>query len=179
MQNSTVTEFLQRNKAIVAGHQALPFFPEFKEAGVPPHPTFVVACCDPRCVPEYFLNLKLTDGVVVCRNVGGHIGPAMKDILALDAYVGLATVMIIHHTDCGTLHFTDAIIREKLMERLPQQQEIDTMEFGSIKDIGLEQSVMEDLKMLRENPLMRKDLAQGATGYIFDVKTGVLSPVEG
>ncbi|CAG8958311.1 hypothetical protein HYFRA_00000666 [Hymenoscyphus fraxineus] len=177
MQNSTVTELLQRNKAIVAGHQALPFFPEFKEAGVPPHPTFV-------------------DGVVVCRNVGGHIGPAMKDIIALDAYVGLATVMIIHHTDCGTLHFTDAIIREKLIERLPHQQEIDTMEFGSIKEcvipstfkpqftdsdisIGLEQSVMEDLKMLRENPLVRKDLAQGATGYIFDIKTGVLSPVEG
>jgi carbonic anhydrase len=79
------------------------------------------------------LNLQLTDGTIIFRNVGGHVGQSINDILALDGFMKINDIVIIHHTDCGTTHFKDPVIREGLKERLPEHaQEIDGMAFGAI-----------------------------------------------
>ena len=77
----------------------------------------------------------MMDGVIIIRNAGGHVKNAINDILALDSFVGITDILVIHHTDCGTLHFKDPVIREELKARFPKKKsEIDGMVFGSIDE---------------------------------------------
>jgi carbonic anhydrase len=79
-------------------------------------------------------GLQLTDGAIIFRNVGGHVTHCIPDILALDGFLRIDDILIVHHTDCGTTHFKNIAIRAGLKERLPEQsEEIDGMDFGSIE----------------------------------------------
>ena len=40
------------------------------------------------------------------------------------------------------------------------------------------QSIRDDLSALKAAPLVRKELVESARGYLFDIKTGLLSPVQ-
>lgn len=41
----------------------------------------------------------------------------------------------------------------------------------------LEESVREDLKFLKSQPLLRQKIKDNAKGYVYDIKTGKLNPV--
>ena len=43
---------------------------------------------------------------------------------------------------------------------------------------SVEQSVRDDLAVLRASPLVKKELKDGASGWVFDIKSGLLSAVE-
>lgn len=43
---------------------------------------------------------------------------------------------------------------------------------------SLEQSVRDDLAILRASPFIRKELAQESIGFVYNLKTGELSKVE-
>ncbi|CAF9923100.1 MAG: hypothetical protein ALECFALPRED_002299 [Alectoria fallacina] len=135
----------------------------------------VVTCADPRCIPEQFLELRPVEAVII-RNMCGHAAPALNDILALDHLIGFTEIMVIHHTDCGALAFTDDQVRATLRKRRPDDEEIESMSFGTIKD--LEQSVRDDLAVIKGSPLMRKELAERSYGFIYDIKTGLVSALE-
>ncbi|KAE8442446.1 hypothetical protein EG329_003347 [Mollisiaceae sp. DMI_Dod_QoI] len=136
----------------------------------------VLTCADPRADPRYFLDLKPTDGILYFHNVNGHVAAIIDDILALDSFIGITDIMVVHHTDCGATHFTDDMIRTSLKNRLPNHEEIDKMAFGAVSD--LEQSIRDDLAILKASPLMRKELLDRSVGFIYDIKTGKLNPVE-
>jgi hypothetical protein len=98
------------------------------------------------------IERKLLDGVVLIRTVGGHVRPILNDIIALDGFIGIKDILVIHHTgistsalssctftdcslaDCGTLAFKDENIRKGLKARLPERDDIDGMSFGAIKE---------------------------------------------
>ena len=44
---------------------------------------------------------NLPDALVM-RNICGHIAPILNDIVALDVFLGLSDIMVVHHT--GMLH---------------------------------------------------------------------------
>jgi hypothetical protein len=76
----------------------------------------------------------------------------LNDIIALDGFIGIKDLLVIHHTgistsalssctftdyslaDCGTLSFKDENIRKGLKARLPERDDIDGMSFGAIKE---------------------------------------------
>jgi carbonic anhydrase len=85
------------------------------------------------------------------RNICGHIGPALNDILALDAFITLSEILIVHHTgklmseaelishltwviDCGSTHFKEAQVKETLIARQPGNEEIENMVFGAVNE---------------------------------------------
>ncbi|PTB81845.1 hypothetical protein M440DRAFT_1321589 [Trichoderma longibrachiatum ATCC 18648] len=109
--------------------------PRLTIVGIRPH-TLAVACVDPRCSVDKFidLNLGVPNGemVMVCRNAGGHIRHGVRDILLLDARFGIDELVIVHHTDCGTLTFTDGWMRDALKSRLGKDhsQDIDQIYWG-------------------------------------------------
>ncbi|TKA77037.1 hypothetical protein B0A49_02218 [Cryomyces minteri] len=80
-------------------------------------------------------------------------------------------------SDCGAVHYEDAQIRAGLRERLPDHLEIDDMVFGAVAT-SIEQSVKDDLSIPKSLPYIRKELANFSAGFVFDIKTGLLSPVE-
>ncbi|KAK9312239.1 carbonic anhydrase [Lipomyces starkeyi] len=139
----------------------------------------IVSCADPRVIPEQFLGFRVPDekhlAIPVVRVIGGRANRALTDIVGLDSFFGLSTVMIIHHTDCGLTHATNEKIRHILKQRLPEDPTVDTLEFGEIKN--LEISVLEDIQFLRNSPLVRADLV--IKGYLYDLETGRLTEVNG
>ena len=127
-------------------------------------------------MPEQILDLKPFEAVVF-RNPCGHVAPNFEGLLAIDAFIDtFEEIMIIHHTDCGALHINEAGIREALKKYTGSKRSLDRLWFGAVTDI--KQSVLEDLAELRENPLVRPALKAKSSGYVYDVKTGLLTNVE-
>ncbi|KAL6722050.1 hypothetical protein ACLMJK_001155 [Lecanora helva] len=160
---------------IAKNHQPLPYISEFKALGYVTPKALIITCVDPRNVPEKYLGLGATDASVI-KNVCGHVGLAMNSILALDHLLKFEELMIIHHTDCGALLFTDADVRATVQARVPGNNSIDSMEFGGITEVA--QSVKDDLAVLGKSSLIRKELKERASGYVFDIKTGLLTAVK-
>ncbi|MCJ1479577.1 hypothetical protein MMC13_008263 [Lambiella insularis] len=172
----SVNQLLERNKAAAAKHQPFSYITEWESHGVQPPQVLVVTCADPRCTPEFYLGLKPGDGVIVIRNACGHVVPDLGSILGIDTLAVFKEVMIVHHTDCGATYFKDEALREQLAKRAPGNKEIDSLMFGGIEDV--EQSVRDDVQLLKSTPFLRKELVDHIYGFVLDIKTGELSPVK-
>jgi carbonic anhydrase len=77
---------------------------------------------------------------LIARNSGGRARPALANLLALDDLVGLETVLVIGHTDCGAHNFDKDAIKDRLRERASKapapsdsRRDIDRLDFGKIK----------------------------------------------
>jgi len=79
--------------------------------------------------------------------------------------------MVIHHTDCGMLTFTNEDIWSKLQTETGTSAEaIDFLPFSDV-----EESLKEDVRTIRANPFLPKDVE--VTGWVHDVQTGRLREV--
>jgi carbonic anhydrase len=188
----TVTELVGRNEKHVATHSPLPAFSEMEAPKV-----MIVSCADPRVFPEQIFGLNPGDAVVI-RVIAGHPQNAMNDILALDAFLKFSDIIVVHHTDCGSTYFTEDLIRTDLKSRCPHDKSIDSTTFGAVStrfvaprspdnidssaDISfvysIQQNLVDDLKLFKSHPLMRKELAERAYGFMYDIKTGKLEEVQ-
>ncbi|KAL4871459.1 hypothetical protein BDV12DRAFT_206576 [Aspergillus spectabilis] len=130
----------------------------------------VIACMDARLDTARALGLEEGDAHVI-RNAGGRATDALRSIVISQQLLGTREVVIVHHTDCGMLTFTDDVIRSKIKEDLSQNADhIAFLPFGD-----LEQSVRDDIKLLQESPLV---LDVPITGYVYEVESGKIVKVE-
>jgi carbonic anhydrase len=83
--------------------------------------------------------------------------------------------LIVHHTDCGSLHYTSDEVRETLKQRDPELKGLEHDHFGAIAD--LEQSVKNDVASLRDLKVMREELKPAVQGFVYDIKNGKLTLV--
>src|SRR5262245_54565958 len=100
---------------------------------------------DARLDPARFLGLEEGDAHVI-RNAGGRAADALRALIVAQHLLGTREVLVIHHTDCGMLKYTDAEIESKLEKRLGRKA---GMSFHTSR--GLEQAVREDVKTLRNS----------------------------
>ncbi|TKA57549.1 hypothetical protein B0A55_12413 [Friedmanniomyces simplex] len=170
---------LARNKAYLPTHQPIPTRADIISViGYMPPQIMVVTCADPRCIPETFLKLQTSEAITI-RNAGGNIETALPDILALDVLLGLQEIVVIKHTDCGSLAYTDEGVKRVLGERAPgMQEEIAKMEFGSIAGKTLEQGLREQVDVVKGSGLVREDLKARIRGFVFDLASGGLMEVD-
>lgn len=165
---------------LIAAHEPQAFVPFPTIADVnkesKPRLTIVVACVDPRCSVDRFidLNLGVPNGemVMVSRNAGGNIRFAVRDILLLDARFGIDELVVVHHTDCGSTMFTNDWMRDAVKARVGESHwdEIDQINWGANTDMA--DSVKVDLEWLRANKVIRDELKNTARGFLYDIKTG-------
>ncbi|KAH7304679.1 carbonic anhydrase [Stachybotrys elegans] len=175
----TVEELLARNKIVMASHTPAPTFQFLAENQIAVAKTLVVACVDPRSDPSYILGLKFGEAGIL-RNIGGQVKPLLNDILALDNLITFEQVMIIHHTDCGSTHFTNEQVRGVLTQRDPQaaaEMNVESVDFGAVSN--LPDSVVRDVKFLKEHKLMREELKENIKGYLYDIEKGSLEEISG
>lgn len=163
---SAVDEVLERNRAYAA---------EFThgDAQLPPNlPLVVVTCIDARVQPARFLGLDVGDAHVV-RNAGGRAtDDALRSIIISTQLLGTRECMVIHHTDCGMLTFTNDDVRAKLKaETGASADDIDFMPFTDVTS-----STQDDVRTIRANPLVPQDLE--VTGWVYDVQSGTLDEVK-
>ncbi|KAF7588022.1 hypothetical protein BBP40_006401, partial [Aspergillus hancockii] len=124
----------------------------------------IVACMDARLDPARALGLEEGDAHVI-RNAGGRATDALRSIIISQQLLGTREIVIVHHTDCGMLMFTDEAIRSKIQSELHQNADhIAFLPFGD-----LNQSVLDDIRILRESPLV---LDVPITGFLYEVETG-------
>ncbi|CAK7893790.1 hypothetical protein CAAN1_02S09164 [[Candida] anglica] len=130
----------------------------------------IIHCMDARIDPSTSLGFQEGD-VHVIRNAGGRASDALRSVIISQRLLGTREIIILHHTDCGMLTFTDDKLRNILKEETGQSVDhISFLPFGDLK-----QSVLDDVKFLQDNPLV---LDVPITGYIYDVKTGKIHKVD-
>ncbi|MET0285941.1 MAG: carbonic anhydrase [Polyangiales bacterium] len=158
-------EFVQANRKYAEqfdkGALALP----------PARKVAVVVCMDARIDPARALGLQEGDAHVI-RNAGGRIADSLRSLAISQTLLGTQEVVIVHHTDCGMLTFSDDDIRRKL--RLERHADADHIAFLPFKD--LDDSVRDDLSAYEASPLVRHDIP--VRGFIYDVQTGKLREVQ-
>ncbi len=158
-------EFKQANEQYVARFEAgdLPTPPARKVA--------VVTCMDARLHPEEFLGLELGDAHVI-RNAGGRVSDdAIRSLVISERLLGTEEVVVIHHTDCGMLTFSNEDLTAKIKEDLG----VDASGQDFLPFSDLEESVRGDVEKIRASDLIPDDIS--VSGVIYDVKTGQLREV--
>jgi carbonic anhydrase len=137
----------------------------------PKRQVVVLTCMDARLHPEKFLGLEVGDAHVI-RNAGGRASPdAIRSLVISQQLLGTNEVVVIHHTDCGMLTFTNEDLAAKCREDLGV--EVGDLDFLPFSD--LEQSVRDDVETLRTSPLILPDTT--ISGAVYDVRTGELKPI--
>lgn len=152
-------EFLKANEAFAAGFDRgdLPMPPARKVA--------VVACMDARLHPEKALGIAIGDAHVI-RNAGGRAQDALRSLVISQQLLGTREIVVLHHTDCGMLTFTN----ERLAAKIASELGVDVEGQDFLPFADLEQSVRDDVTFLRNSPLIPKDIP--ISGAIYDVRTG-------
>jgi len=162
---SVVQEFRKANDAYASS---------FSKGNLPMPPgrhVAVLTCMDARLVPARFLGLEEGDAHVI-RNAGGRASDdAIRSLAISQQLLGTNEVVVIHHSDCGMLTFSNEDLRKKLKQEL--HADADHVDFLPFKD--LEQSVRDDVATLKSSPLIPKNIE--VSGFIYDVRSGRLLPV--
>ena len=131
----------------------------------------VLTCMDARIDPAQALGLAEGDAHVV-RNAGGRASDdALRSLVISQQLLGTREVLVIHHTDCGMLTFSN----EQLHAKLAQDLGADAAAVDFLPFADLEQSVRDDVAAIRSSPLVPDDVS--VRGFVYDVRTGRLAEV--
>ena len=131
-----------------------------------------VVCMDARIDPARALGLEEGDSHVI-RNAGGLVtDDALRSLIISEQLLGTQEIVVVHHTDCGMLTFTNDVIHSKLKDTFGQDaSSIDFLPFGD-----LEESVRRDIAKIKASPFIPESFP--VTGFIYDVKTGKINKVD-
>ena len=162
---SEVQEFQKANDAYASS---------FSKGNLPMPPgrhVAILTCMDARLDPARFLGLEEGDAHVI-RNAGGRASEdALRSLTISEQLLGTNEVVVIHHTDCGMLTFSNEDLRNKLKQEL--NADAEHIDFLPFKD--LEQSVRDDVATIKNSPFIPKNIE--VSGFIYDVRSGRLLPV--
>src|SRR5213080_1327418 len=107
---SVIDELLDNNKRYAKGFEKgdLPLPPAKQVA--------VVACMDARLHVSKILGLQEGDAHII-RNAGGVVtDDEIRSLAISQRLLGTTEVILIHHTDCGMLTFTDDGFRRQIQD---------------------------------------------------------------
>src|SRR6476619_5271840 len=107
---AAVDELLAANRSFSEG---------FDEGGKPMPPArgvAIVTCMDARIDPAKALGLDIGDAHVI-RNAGGRVSDdAIRSLIISSNLLGTREFIVMQHTDCGMLTFTNDQLRQKLAD---------------------------------------------------------------
>jgi carbonic anhydrase len=130
----------------------------------------VLACMDARLDPAKMLGLEEGDAHVI-RNAGGVVSDdALRSLAISQNLLGTEEIVLIHHTDCGMLTFTDDEFAQKLEDETGERPEWPVHTF---KD--LDQDVRDSIQKIRSSPFVPR--ADNVRGFVYEVETGRLREV--
>ncbi|HFH9836698.1 TPA: beta-class carbonic anhydrase [Streptococcus suis] len=158
--------FMKANKAYVDLHGTyhLPLKPKTKVA--------IVTCMDSRLHVAQALGLALGDAHIL-RNAGGRVTEDMiRSLVISQQQLGTREIVVLHHTDCGAQTFTNEDFAAQLKRDL--QVDVSGQDFLPFTDV--EESVREDIALLKQSPLIPKDVE--IFGAVYDVDTGRMTEVK-
>ena len=130
----------------------------------------IVACMDARLNPYGLLGLEEGDAHVI-RNAGGVItDDEIRSLAISQRLLGTEEIMLIHHTDCGMLTFTDEQFREQIREDTGLKPQWTAECFADVAD-----DVSQSIARIQASPFIPHKSA--IRGFVYDVETGRLDEV--
>jgi carbonic anhydrase len=125
--NRILKEVLGANEAYEKG------FGDKGRLPMPPARQFaILTCMDARLDPAKYAGLAEGDAHVI-RNAGGRVSDdAIRSFVISYKLLGTKEWFVIHHTDCGMVTFTDAIMRNLLAKSLDTAK----IDAGGWHDVG-------------------------------------------
>ena len=161
---SVTDELLQNNERYAAS---------FVNGDLPPSPAkgvAIVACMDARLNVYEMLGLEEGDAHVI-RNAGGVItDDEIRSLTISQRLLGTREVILIHHTDCGMLTFTDDELKEQIQEEAGIKPHFPMESFSD-----LEEDVRQSIARIQASPFIpHKDSVRG---FIYEVESGRLREV--
>ncbi|WP_018266181.1 MULTISPECIES: beta-class carbonic anhydrase [Methylosinus] len=179
-----LAEVLSANDKYVAD------FGDKAKLALPPARRFaILTCMDARLDPAKYAGLSEGDAHVI-RNAGGRASDdAIRSLIISHKLLGTLEWFVIHHSDCGMELFCDEVMADLLDDSLATAA-FDGTKWSNPQHGGgctaghfvkwltiesQEESVYQDVKRIRENPLTPKNIP--IYGFIYDVKSGKLIEV--
>jgi carbonic anhydrase len=179
-----LAEVLSANDKYVAD------FGDKAQLALPPARRFaILTCMDARLDPAKYAGLSEGDAHVI-RNAGGRASDdAIRSLIISHKLLGTLEWFVIHHSDCGMELFCDEVMADLLDDSLATAA-FDGTTWSNPQHGGgctaghfvkwltiesQEESVYQDVKRIRENPLTPKNIP--IYGFIYDVKSGKLIEV--
>jgi carbonic anhydrase len=166
---SVTDEYLKNNEAFAAEFvRAVP-----RPLPMPPSKhVAVVACMDARL--DVYRILGLGDGEAhVIRNAGGVVtDDEIRSLAISQRLLGTKEIILIHHTDCGMLTFTDDGFKQTIQDEIGLKPEWAAEAFDDV-----EEDVRQSLRRIEASPFVTKH--ESLRGFVFDVATGKLTEVTG
>ncbi len=161
---STTDELLQNNAS---------YAESFDKGDLPVPPAkgvAVVACMDARLNVYGMLGLQEGDAHVI-RNAGGVItDDEIRSLTISQRLLGTREIILIHHTDCGMLTFSDDEVKQQIQEDVGIKPEFALEAFSD-----LEGDVRQSIARIQHNPFIpHKDSVRG---FVYEVETGRLREV--
>ncbi len=130
----------------------------------------VIACMDARL--NVYAMLGLNEGEAhVIRNAGGVVSDdAIRSLAISQRLLGTNEIVLIHHTDCGMLTFTDDAFKQSIQEDTGIKPAWAAESFT-----GLDEDVRQSIARIKASPFVpNKDSVRG---FVFDVASGKLNEV--
>lgn len=161
--NATV-QLLSNNHAYTEGfaHAALPAPPRLRVA--------ILTCMDARIDPAQLLGLEPGDAHVI-RNAGGIVtDDALRSLSISQHHLGTEEILVIQHTKCGLLTFTDEGFASDLERGTGDRP---TWTAGTFDD--LEASVREGVRRIQDDPFIPR--TNSIRGFVYEVADGRLREV--
>ena len=161
---SVTDELVKNNERYAAsfdkGHLPLP----------PARHVAVVACMDARLDVHDLLGLAEGHAHVI-RNAGGGItDDAIRSLVISQRLLGTREIVLIHHTHCGMLTFTDEQLRKQIQADSGIRPDFATEAFPD-----LDEDVRQSIARIKASPFV--PLKDAIRGFVYDVKTGRLREV--
>jgi carbonic anhydrase len=161
----TVTDDLLRNNA--------EFAKSFSSGDLPMPPgkgLAVVACMDARLNVYALLGLEEGQAHVI-RNAGGVVSDdVLRSLVISQRLLGTREVILIHHTDCGMLTFTDDQVKADIEADVGLRPHFALEAFPD-----LERDIRQSIARIKASPFVpNKDSIRG---FIYDVHSGALQEV--
>jgi len=130
----------------------------------------VLACMDARL--NVYGALGLTEGDAhVIRNAGGVVtDDEIRSLAISQRLLGTEEIILIHHTDCGMLTFTD----DEFKDSIQQETEIKP-EWAAESFSDLDTDVRQSIARIKASPFIPRK--ESIRGFIYEVETGRLREV--
>jgi carbonic anhydrase len=161
---SVTDELLKRNERYAEG---------FDKGDLPLPPAkgvAVVACMDARLHVSKLLGLEEGDAHII-RNAGGVVtDDEIRSLAISQRLLGTNEIILIHHTDCGMLTFTDDEFRRQIQEETGVRPEWAAEAFSD-----LDEDVRQNLARVKASPFIPKK--DNVRGFVYEVETGRLREV--
>jgi carbonic anhydrase len=161
----TVTDELVSNAETYAASFTLGDLPLPPAKGVA-----IVACMDARLNVYGLLGLHEGDAHVI-RNAGGVVTPdELRSLAISQRLLGTTEIILIHHTDCGMLTFTDDEFRAQIHADTGIKPTWAAEAF-----VDLDEDVRQNVARIKADPFI--PVTDAIRGFVYDVKDGSLREV--